>query len=124
MHFSFAPALARVLSFGLLSVSAFAGTLTLDLTSAAPLSPTYAGAAGSGTFSGAISGLQIADKFVPFDVVVSTVPLPYVPRLIPDLPSEVMTKLQALRNKVILLLFQSNDFARTSSVASSGYRSR
>ncbi len=58
MHLPFLRPFARVISFGLLSFSAFAGTLTLDLTSAVPLSPTYSGHAGTGTFSGAISALQ------------------------------------------------------------------
>ncbi|HSB96318.1 MAG TPA: NAD(P)/FAD-dependent oxidoreductase [Spongiibacteraceae bacterium] len=51
---------------------------------------------------GRVTGLQMGDSFMPFAQVVSTVPLPYVPRLIPDLPSAVLSKLQALRNIAVV----------------------
>ena len=51
---------------------------------------------------GRVTGLQIADNFMPFAQVVSTVPLPYVPRLIPDLPPAALDKLRALRNMAVV----------------------
>jgi len=51
---------------------------------------------------GRVTGLQIGDNFMPFAQVVSTVPLPYVPRLIPDLPPATLSKLQALRNIAVV----------------------
>jgi protoporphyrinogen oxidase len=51
---------------------------------------------------GRVTGLQIGDNFMPFAQVVSTVPLPYVPRLIPDLPPQAMSKFQALRNIAVV----------------------
>ncbi len=50
--------LATAIGFVALPVSAFAGTLTLDLTNALPQSPTYSGHAGTGTFTNDIAGLQ------------------------------------------------------------------
>lgn len=52
--------------------------------------------------NGAVKGLQMADGFEPFEQVISTVPLPYVPRLIPDLPADVREKLEALRNIAVV----------------------
>jgi protoporphyrinogen oxidase len=37
-----------------------------------------------------------------FDKVISTVPLPYVPRLMPDLPVEVLDKFRALKNIAVV----------------------
>ena len=50
--------LLGTVSLGIFSAGAFAGTLTLDLTAAVPLSPTYSGHAGTGTFDNDIAGLQ------------------------------------------------------------------
>jgi protoporphyrinogen oxidase len=52
--------------------------------------------------AGCVTGLQIGDKFTPFAHVISTIPLPYVPRLIPDLPPETMSKLRALKNIAVV----------------------
>jgi protoporphyrinogen oxidase len=51
---------------------------------------------------GRVTGLQIGDEFTPFAHVVSTIPLPYVPRLVPDLPLAAMSKLQALKNIAVV----------------------
>jgi protoporphyrinogen oxidase len=37
-----------------------------------------------------------------FDKVISTVPLPYVPRLMPDLPADVLAKFAALKNIAVV----------------------
>lgn len=51
---------------------------------------------------GKVAGVQVAGQFESFDKVVSTVPLPYVPRLIPDLPADVLTKFGAIKNIAVV----------------------
>lgn len=47
---------------------------------------------------GKIDGLKIGDAVHHFDAVISTIPLPYVARIIPDLPQIDLDKLAAIRN--------------------------
>lgn len=49
-----------------------------------------------------VKGVQTALGIETFDKVISTVPLPYVPRLMPDLPDEVMQKFIALKNIAVV----------------------
>lgn len=49
-----------------------------------------------------VTGLQTADGEVAFDKVISTVPLPYVPRLMPDLPSDLLDRYRALKNVAVV----------------------
>lgn len=51
---------------------------------------------------GRVKGVQTAQGVDAFDKVVSTVPLPYVPRLMPDLPADVMQKFTALKNIAVV----------------------
>jgi protoporphyrinogen oxidase len=51
---------------------------------------------------GKVAGVQIAGQLEPFDKVVSTVPLPYVPRVMPDLPAEVLAKFGAIKNIAVV----------------------
>jgi protoporphyrinogen oxidase len=51
---------------------------------------------------GAVKGIQQGDQFHPFDKVISTVPLPYVSRLMPDLPPAVLQKFQSLKNIAVV----------------------
>ena len=46
--------------------------------------------------------MQVAGQLEPFDKVISTVPLPYVPRLMPDLPAEVLAKFGAIKNIAVV----------------------
>jgi protoporphyrinogen oxidase len=39
---------------------------------------------------GVIKGIESNGEFIPFDKVISTIPLPYVPRLMPDLPQDLL----------------------------------
>jgi protoporphyrinogen oxidase len=39
---------------------------------------------------GVVKGIQSNGEFIPFDKVISTVPLPYVPLLMPDLPQKLL----------------------------------
>jgi protoporphyrinogen oxidase len=50
----------------------------------------------------AVRGLQLAEGFEPFARVISTVPLPCVPRIMPDLPPAVLAQFGALRNIAVV----------------------
>ena len=52
--------------------------------------------------AGTVKGVEISGNFEAFDKVVSTVPLPYVPRLMPDLPSQVLTAFQSIKNIAVV----------------------
>ncbi len=49
-----------------------------------------------------VRGLESNGQFEAFDKVISTVPLPYVPRLIPDLPAEILRKYEAVDNIAVV----------------------
>ncbi len=51
---------------------------------------------------GAVKGVQVKGSIESFDKVISTIPLPYVPRLMPDLPVEVLDKFTALKNIAVV----------------------
>jgi protoporphyrinogen oxidase len=44
-----------------------------------------------------IQGLVIASETRCYDGVISTIPLPYIPRLIPELPSDIIDKINAIK---------------------------
>jgi protoporphyrinogen oxidase len=48
--------------------------------------------------NGRTRGLQINDEQRDYDRVVSTIPLPYIPRIAPDLPAETLQQIQAIKN--------------------------
>jgi len=50
----------------------------------------------------AVRGVQVAGQIEQFDKVISTVPLPYVPRLMPDLPPTVLEQFRALKNIAVV----------------------
>lgn len=52
--------------------------------------------------SGRIVGVELATGCEAFDKIISTVPLPYVPRLMPDLPVEVLAKYKAVKNIAVV----------------------
>lgn len=52
--------------------------------------------------SGAVTGVETADAFEPFAKVISTIPLPYVPAVMPDIPAEVRDGLAALKNIAVV----------------------
>ena len=45
-----------------------------------------------------VQGIKLKGEMLPYDTVISTVPLPYVPRLIPQLPQAVLDKIHAIQN--------------------------
>lgn len=52
--------------------------------------------------NGKVRGVGAAGKFDAFDKVISTIPLPYVPRVIPDLPPAVLDQFKALKNIAVV----------------------
>jgi protoporphyrinogen oxidase len=61
-----------------------------------------------------IVGLRVGGEEHPFDRVISTIPLPYLSRLIPSLPAEEKAKIDAIRNVgvVCVLLKLRRPFTR------------
>lgn len=51
---------------------------------------------------GKVTGVQTADGFELFDKVISTVPLPFVPRLMPDLPGAIAQQFRTLKNIAVV----------------------
>jgi protoporphyrinogen oxidase len=51
---------------------------------------------------GTVKGVQTPTGIEVFDKVVSTVPLPYVPKLMPDLPSQVLAAFQSVNNIAVV----------------------
>jgi protoporphyrinogen oxidase len=51
---------------------------------------------------GKVLGVQVSGQLEVFDNVISTIPLPYVPRLMPDLPSDVLVKYKAIKNIAVV----------------------
>lgn len=49
-----------------------------------------------------VIGVEVNGRMENFDKVISTIPLPYVPRVMPDLPSDVMNKFKALKNIAVV----------------------
>ena len=52
--------------------------------------------------NGRVSGVEVNGQIEQFDTVISTVPLPYIPKLIPDLPSAILQKFRALKNIAVV----------------------
>lgn len=51
---------------------------------------------------GVTKGIETKDGFEAFSKVISTVPLPYVPHLIPSLPNEIISKFKAVKNIAVV----------------------
>ena len=51
---------------------------------------------------GAVKGIQQGDQFHAFDKVISTVPLPFVSRLMPDLPDDILQKFRDTKNIAVV----------------------
>jgi protoporphyrinogen oxidase len=52
--------------------------------------------------NGAVRGIQTKDGLEQYDKVISTVPLPYVPRIMPDLPPDVLCKFSNVKNVAVV----------------------
>ena len=55
-----------------------------------------------GIEQGQVTGVWVGDIFEPFDKVVSTIPLPFVPRIMPDLPAPILAQFNALQNIAVV----------------------
>lgn len=51
---------------------------------------------------GKVQGVQVGGQLESFDKVISTIPLPYVPKLMPELPADVLTKFKAIKNIAVV----------------------
>lgn len=51
---------------------------------------------------GQVVGVEAMGRVEAFDKVISTIPLPYVPRVMPDLPADVLAKFKALQNIAVV----------------------
>jgi protoporphyrinogen oxidase len=49
-----------------------------------------------------VVGVKSGEEFIPFDKVISTVPIPYVPKLMPNLPSDIIDQFKALKNIAVV----------------------
>jgi len=52
--------------------------------------------------NGVVSGVETLDGVENFDTVISTIPLPYVPKLMPDLPEAVLSQFRAVKNIAVV----------------------
>ncbi|EED40404.1 amine oxidase [Stenotrophomonas sp. SKA14] len=52
--------------------------------------------------AGRVRGVQVGGEQLAFDKVISTVPLPFVPRLAPDLPEAILAKFRSLNNIAVV----------------------
>ncbi|MEF2147692.1 NAD(P)/FAD-dependent oxidoreductase [Aquilutibacter rugosus] len=51
---------------------------------------------------GAVKGVHANGEFHEFDDVISTTPLPFIPRMMPDLPADILEKFAALKNIAVV----------------------
>ena len=51
---------------------------------------------------GQVKGVEVGGAVEHFDKVISTIPLPYVPQIMPDLPSDVIERFQSLKNVAVV----------------------
>ena len=52
--------------------------------------------------AGRVAGVEVGGQLEAFDKVISTIPLPYVPRVMPDLPSDLLQRFQAIKNIAVV----------------------
>jgi protoporphyrinogen oxidase len=51
---------------------------------------------------GSVDGVYAGGKFYPFKKVVSTIPLPYIPKIIPDLPADLLQAFSSVKNIAVV----------------------
>lgn len=49
-----------------------------------------------------VLGIQVAGQFEAFDKVISTIPVPYVSKVVPDLPGEIIEKFEEIQNIAVV----------------------
>ncbi len=52
--------------------------------------------------NGQVTGVEVDGSVEHFDKVISTIPLPYVPRVMPDLPADVLKRFSELKNVAVV----------------------
>ena len=52
--------------------------------------------------SGSVKGVETLHGFEQFDTVISTIPLPYIPKVMPDLPIEILSKFNSVKNIAVV----------------------
>ena len=52
--------------------------------------------------AGKVLGIEVAGQFEAFDKVISTIPLPYIPRLMPDLPTSILDRFRSINNIAVV----------------------
>ncbi|MCA8336439.1 NAD(P)/FAD-dependent oxidoreductase [Burkholderia multivorans] len=52
--------------------------------------------------NGRVAGVEAAGQSHAFDKVISTIPLPYVPRVMPDLPKDILEKFARVKNVAVV----------------------
>lgn len=52
--------------------------------------------------AGKVQGVEVNGQVEYFDKVISTIPLPYVPRVMPDLPEDILQRFKALKNVAVV----------------------
>lgn len=52
--------------------------------------------------NGRVRGVEVDGQMRAFDKVISTVPLPYIPKLIPDLPLDILDKYRSIKNIAVV----------------------
>ena len=52
--------------------------------------------------AGIVRGVEVAGQLIAFDKVISTIPLPYIPRLIPDLPVDILEHFRSINNIAVV----------------------
>ncbi len=54
--------------------------------------------------AGIVRGVEVAGHLIAFDKVLSTIPLPYIPRLIPDLPVDILEHFRSINNIAVVCI--------------------
>ena len=52
--------------------------------------------------NGKVAGVEAGGESLAFDKVISTIPLPYVPRVMPDLPTDILEKFASVKNVAVV----------------------
>ena len=52
--------------------------------------------------NGAVIGIESQGGFEGFDTVISTIPLPYIPTVMPDLPTEILAQFRSVKNIAVV----------------------
>lgn len=53
---------------------------------------------------GVLKGIETSEGFQAFDIVISTVPIPFIPKIAPSLPSEMLQQYQSVKNIAVVCI--------------------